>query len=189
MLQEPPRLPKSGRFLFRQMTGVSQETFIEQRGIEYGEGNRDRQVVQRSEGLWLHRARNQGKVTFLCITRPSRETGSRQLNEGDRVEFSITQGNKGPAAPTSERSRGIRDSRSPSLTHPDRREATLRRTCSPGSPVVPSERDSLSASPRLSDYRPSSTFGKNIAWILLETRRVLEKSSLTCSHPCRILMG
>jgi CspA family cold shock protein len=98
MLQEPPRLPKSGRFFvkgndwrFRRRlslnkgdSSMEKETgtvkwFNDQKG--YG-------FIERESGqsdVFVHHSAIEGD-------------GFKTLNEGDRIEFSITQGNKGPAA-------------------------------------------------------------------------------------------
>jgi cold shock CspA family protein len=54
-------------------------------------------VVQRREGLWLHHARERKQDCFVHHT-AIKADGFRSLAEGDRVEFDIVEGQKGPAA-------------------------------------------------------------------------------------------
>jgi len=54
-------------------------------------------MVQRRQGIWFHHARGRSEGLF----RPSfgdPGQGFKSLAEGDRVEFDVVQGQKGPAA-------------------------------------------------------------------------------------------
>jgi CspA family cold shock protein len=60
-------------------------------------GNRNREVVQRREGLWVHQADDPGKDLFVhrsAIT----GGGFRSLAAGAKVSYEIHQGPKGPSA-------------------------------------------------------------------------------------------
>ena len=59
--------------------------------------HRQSQVVQRGEGFRLHHPEGGQKDCFVHFSAIS-GSGFRTLNEGDRVEFDIVEGQKGPAA-------------------------------------------------------------------------------------------
>jgi cold shock protein len=54
-------------------------------------------VVQQREGLRLHSAEGSGPDVFVHFSTIT-GSGYRSLDEGQRVEFDITQGQKGPQA-------------------------------------------------------------------------------------------
>jgi len=98
MIQEPPRLPKSGRFLLKETTGVSLKRLSSNKGdsrmeketgtVKWFNDQKGYGFIERESGqsdVFVHHSAIEGD-------------GFKTLNEGDRVEFSITQGNKGPAA-------------------------------------------------------------------------------------------
>ncbi|GAA5197914.1 hypothetical protein GCM10023322_70160 [Rugosimonospora acidiphila] len=59
-------------------------------------GTGHRQVVQQREGLWLHRGRR-GQDVFVHFSAIEMD-GYKSLEDGQRVEFEIAQGQKGPQA-------------------------------------------------------------------------------------------
>jgi cold shock protein len=54
-------------------------------------------VVQRREGLWLHLPEGQDRDCFVHYSSIQAD-GFRSLAEGERVEFDLVDGPKGPAA-------------------------------------------------------------------------------------------
>ena len=64
--------------------------------IDHGTHHRDSEVVQRRERFWLHLEEG-GPDVFVHFSAIS-GTGFKSLAEGDRVEFEVVQGQKGPQA-------------------------------------------------------------------------------------------
>ncbi|GAB3983980.1 hypothetical protein GCM10027615_70380 [Plantactinospora veratri] len=54
-------------------------------------------MVQLGKGLRLHRAGRRGPDVFVHYSAIA-TSGYRELNEGQKVEFDVTQGDKGPQA-------------------------------------------------------------------------------------------
>jgi len=55
-------------------------------------------VVQRRQGLWLHHTRERGQKDCFVHHSAIQGNGFKSLAEGERVEFDVVQGQKGPAA-------------------------------------------------------------------------------------------
>ena len=65
-----------------------------ERRNRYDDRNRNREVVQRRQGLRLHHARSGGKDLFAHFSE-IKGSGFKTLAENQRVEFEVTQGQKG----------------------------------------------------------------------------------------------
>ena len=94
------RIAASGRLLSGQVRGDHRPSGRGSPALnrERLHGNRHGQVVQLGKGLRLHRAGRRRRRTSSSTTRPSPRSGYRELNEGQKVEFEVTQGQKGPQA-------------------------------------------------------------------------------------------
>ena len=60
-------------------------------------GNRNREVVQLREGVRLHHSRDGSADVFVHFSAIAGDE-YRNLDEGQRVEYDVTQGQKGPQA-------------------------------------------------------------------------------------------
>jgi len=97
MLQEPPRLLSLGVFCLGKRLAFPQEL----------SSNKGDQSMEKETGTvkWFNDQKGYGFIeresgqSDVFVHHSAIEgDGFKTLNEGDRVEFSITQGNKGPAA-------------------------------------------------------------------------------------------